>query len=383
MAAHTNMFLLRAIRHLLVFAALSGCAGVNSSPPSGAAALTVDRLQQATYTGILDDPVTLVDGRYEGKPFVPGSATRPIVKLVPGVIATGDLNGDDIDEAVVVLAHSAGGSGVFMYLATVRDNGGKPENIATVRLGDRVKVLAVRIDDGRIVADLVQHGPNDPMCCPTSKVRRAWLLQDGELVGLESKAGPTGSRIRGHVVWGHESRSFTECGSKREGWVINESGDELVEVYEELTSAPYQPMFAEVRGEWVAAPQEGFGAEFGEALRITEFLRAENEGFGCRLDLSGVLFVASGNEPFWRLQIRDDGMTMRSMGSPEERVFGAPDRREQAGRIAFESGGPDSGIRVVLESRRCVDSMSGARYAWAVTVDVDGRQLKGCAAEGL
>jgi len=37
----------------------------------------------------------------------------------------------------------------------------------------------------------------------------------------------------------------------------------------------------------------------------------------------------------------------------------------------------------VLESRRCVDSMSGARYAWAVTVDVDGRQLKGCAAEGL
>ena len=377
------MFRPRAIRHLLVFAALSGCAGGHSGPPPGAAALTADRLQQATYTGVLDGPVTLVDGRYEGAPFVPGAATRPIVKLVPGVIATGDLDGDDIDEAVVVLAHSSGGSGVFMYLATVRDNGGKPENIATVKLGDRVKVIDVRIDGGKIVADLVQQGPNDPMCCPTSKVRRGWLLQDGELVGVESRAGLAGSRIRGHIVWGHESRSFTECGGDREGWVINESGDELVEVYEELTSAPYQPMFAEVRGEWVAAPQEGFGAEFGEALRITEFLRAENEGFGCRLDLSGVLFVASGNEPFWRLQIRDDGMTMRSMGSPEERVFGAPDRREQAGRITFESGGPDSGIRVVLENRRCADSMSGARYAWAVTVDVDGRQLKGCAAEGL
>lgn len=377
------MFRPRAIRHLLVFAALSGCAGGHSGPPPDAAALTADRLQQATYTGVLDGPVTLVDGRYEGAPFVPGAATRPIVKLVPGVIATGDLDGDDIDEVVVVLAHSSGGSGVFMYLAVVRDDGGKPENIATVRLGDRVKVLAVGIDDGRIVAELVEQGPNDPMCCPTSKVRRGWLLQDDVLVGLESKAGPTGSRIRGHVVWGHESRSFTECGGDREGWVINESGDELVEVYEELTSAPYQPMFAEVRGEWVAPPQEGFGAEFGEALRITELLRAENEGFGCRLDLSGVLFVASGNEPFWRLRIRDDGMTMRSMGSPEERVFAAPDRREQAGRITFESGGPDPGIRVVLENRRCVDSMSGARYAWAVTVDVDGRQLKGCAAEGL
>jgi uncharacterized membrane protein len=383
MAAYNKISLPGAILYFLVFAATSGCVGSHSGPPPEAFALTAERLRQATYKGILDAPVTLVDGRYEGKPFVPGSATRPIVKLVPGVIATGDLDRDGIDEAVVVLAHSSGGSGVFMYLATVRDNGGKPENIATVRLGDRVKVLAVGIDDGRIVADLVQHGPNDPMCCPTSKVRRGWLLQDGELVGLESKAGPTGSRIRGHVVWGHESRSFTECGGKREGWVINESGDELVEVYEELTSVPYQPMFAEVRGEWVAPPQEGFGAEFGEALRITEFLRAENEGFGCRLDLNGVLFVASGNEPFWRLRIRDDGIAMQLMGSPEERVFDAPDRREQAGRITFESGSPDSGIRVVLERRRCVDSMSGARYAWAVTVDTDGRQLEGCAAEGL
>jgi uncharacterized membrane protein len=27
--------------------------------------------------------------------------------------------------------------------------------------------------------------------------------------------------------------------------------------------------------------------------------------------------------------------------------------------------------------------MSGARFAWAATVDIDGRQLTGCAAEGL
>lgn len=383
MVSQYNMNLPRAIRYLLVVAALSGCAAGNSGPSPGAAELTADRLRQATYTGILDDPVTLVDGRYEGEPFVPGSATRPIVKLVPGIMATGNLDGDDVDEAVVVLAHTAGGSGVFMYLAVVRDNRGNPENIATVRLGDRVKVLAVEIDEGEIVAELVEHGPNDPMCCPTSKVRRGWLLQDNELVGPQPKAGPAGSRIRGHLVWGHESRSFTECGSKREGWAINESGGELVEVYEALTHTPYQPMFVEVRGEWVAAPKDGFGAGFGEALRITELLRAENEGFGCRLDLAGVLFIASGNEPFWRLQIREDGMSMRSIDSPDERVFAAPDRREQAGQITFESGAADTRIRVELGNRRCVDSMSGARYAWAVTLEVDGRQLAGCAAEGL
>jgi uncharacterized membrane protein len=379
MAAQNNMFLPRTIRNLLVFTALSGCAvGL-----SGAPALTAERLQQATYTGILDAPVTLVDGRYEGEPFVPGSAARPIVKLVPGIMATGDLDGDGTDEAVVVLAHSSGGSGVFMYLATVRDNGGNAENIATTRLGDRVKVIAVEIHEGTIVAELVQHGPNDAMCCPTSKARRGWLLQGRELVEPPPLAGPQGIRVTGHLVWGHENRSFTACGGDREGWAINESGDELVEVYEELTSAPYQPMFVELRGEWVAAPQDGFGARFREALRITEFLRAENEGFGCRLDLAGVLFIASGNEPSWRLQIRNDGMTLRSMDAPGERLFAAPDRRQQAGQLAFESGGPGSGIRVTLEQRRCIDSMSGARYAWAATVDVDGRQLAGCAAEGF
>ena len=43
----------------------------------------------------------------------------------------------------------------------------------------------------------------------------------------------------------------------------------------------------------------------------------------------------------------------------------------------------DAEFRITLERRRCVDSMSGARYAWAATVDIDGERLTGCAAEGI
>ena len=192
-----------------------------------------------------------------------------------------------------------------------------------------------------------------------------------------------GSRFRGHLVWGHENRSFTECGGEREGWVINQAGEELAAVYNELTTAPYQPMFVEVRGDWVAPPPEGFGAAYDEALQVTELLRAENEGFGCRLALDGILFVASGNEPSWRVQVRNDGITLRSMDTPEEVVFAAPKQHGRAPLVSFESGGGDSAIRVTLQQRRCVDTMSGARFAWAATVDIDGRQLTGCAAEGL
>lgn len=353
--------------------------GACSAGTSGPTELTIEQLRDATYDNVLEESVTLVDGRFEGEPFAPGAATRPIVALLPGALAKGDLDGDQADEAVVALARDAGGSGTFVYLAVVRDNQGILENIATLSLGDRVRVNALSIDDGKLLAELVEHGPNDPMCCPTSEVHRQWTLDNGELIEVEPRA----SRFRGHLVWGHESRSFTECGGEREGWVINDAGDELVEVYEELTATPYQPMFVEVRGTWEAAPREGFGAEYGEALRITELLRAENEGFGCRLELDGVSFIANGNEPFWRLQIRDDGISMRSMGLPDDVIFPSPGRHGQPPHITFNSDGPVAAIQITLEERRCIDTMSGARFAWAATVDVDGRRLSGCAAEGL
>jgi uncharacterized membrane protein len=202
-------------------------------------------------------------------------------------------------------------------------------------------------------------------------------------IPVEREIGPPGSRLRGHLVWGHESRSFTGCDDGPEGWVINESGDEIVEIYEELTSAPYQPMFVEVQGEWTAAPAQGFGAEFDKALRITQLIRAENEGFGCRLELHGTLFIASGNEPSWQLRIGEGGIFMRSMDAPDEIEFPAPRMRGQPPHVVFEANRPEPGIIVSLEQRRCIDSMSGARYAWAATVDTGGRQFTGCAAEGF
>ena len=364
---------------LVCVLALAACSGDAGDPKE----LTFEQLRETTYADILEEPVTLGEGRFEGEPFTSDSASRPVVTLVPDRLARGDLDGDGIDEAVVALAHNAGGSGVFMYLAVVRDNGGKPDNVASIRIGDRVKIDALEIAGGKVIADLVEHAPNDPMCCPTRQVRREWLFRGGQLIGPEPEAAPQGGRFSGHLVWGHESRSFTSCDDGREGWVINESGDELVEVYNELTSAPYQPMFVEVRGEWTEAPSQGFGAEFEKALRVTELIRAENEGFGCRLELNDMLFIASGNEPSWRVQIRDEAVSMRSIDAPVEIEFRAPRMSGQPPHVVFEAAGPESGIRISLERRRCIDTMSGARYAWAADIDIDGRHLEGCAAEGL
>ena len=209
----------------------------------------------------------------------------------------------------------------------------------------------------------------------------AGMLASSVLTACSAASSDTG-RFTGYLVWGHEARSFRTCDGEREAWVINKAGDELVHVYDELTSEPYQEMFVEVRGEWQEAPADGFGADYPEALRIMELIRAENEGFGCDLQLDGVLFVANGNEPFWRLHIRPDGLSMWSMNSPGEMRFPPPDIVREEGRIAVNANVPDVPVHVVLTRKRCVDTMSGARYSFAATVDVNGQQYQGCALQG-
>jgi len=351
------------------------------APPAGVP--TTEQLKNTTYHAVLDEPVTLSDGVYEGSPHTNMSASRPTVRLLESPIVSGDVTGNGLDEAVVMLATNTGASGVFFHLAVVRNQGGAPQHIGMIPLGDRVKVNSLEVVDGTIVVNLVEHGPGDPMCCPTLAVHREWKLQGGELTELDTRDMQPTARHRGHLVWGHEGRSFAECASKRTGWVINESGKGLLEVYQELTSEPYEPLFVEVSGNWADAPEQGFGADYPEAMRITEWHRAEREGWGCDLDLEGVKFMASGNEPSWRLQIREDGISMWSIESPDETIFSDPESSESGGRVSFTVKGTDSGIHVILEKQRCVDTMSGTRYEYAATVELDEMRMSGCAVRGL
>ena len=73
----------------------------------------------ATFVGVTEAPVTLVDGRWEGEPFEPGDASRPWVELASGLAAMSDLDGDGREETAVVLSTGAGGSGLFSYVPVI------------------------------------------------------------------------------------------------------------------------------------------------------------------------------------------------------------------------------------------------------------------------
>ena len=138
-------------------------------------------LENATYSGIEDQPVTLSQGRWEGSPYVEGGAARPAVGLVDDFLLQGDLDADGQKELVVMLWQNAGGTGSNVYIAVMKPENGGFVNISTALLGDRVKLRGGRIDAGTIILDVLQHGDDDAMCCPTELAERSWRLDDGQL----------------------------------------------------------------------------------------------------------------------------------------------------------------------------------------------------------
>ncbi len=156
------------IQILLILAFPASLALAQSEAPSP------EELANCSYQGIYDDAVQLENGSFEGEPFVPGGASRPSVRLVRDFRLTGDLDGDGQDEAVVLLAESSGGTGTNYYLAAVGRRDGSTMNLGTALVGDRVQVMDARVIKERVVLDVVQAGPKDPMCCPSQKATRSW-----------------------------------------------------------------------------------------------------------------------------------------------------------------------------------------------------------------
>ncbi|HET8917291.1 MAG TPA: META domain-containing protein [Candidatus Binatia bacterium] len=153
------------------------------SEPTKAAmqAPTLKEIKNASYSGIegLKGSVKLVDGKWKGRPYKKGSASRPVVSLIGDFRITGDLDGDGTDDAVVLLNYAPGGTGQLLHLALMARKKGKIQNLATALIGDRVQIRDVRIEQKRIFVDVIQAGPKDAMCCPGEVTTREWTLEPG------------------------------------------------------------------------------------------------------------------------------------------------------------------------------------------------------------
>jgi hypothetical protein len=146
--------------------------------------LTVEQLRNATltvmgYNQILRT-ITLQDGKYqEGT----DPAQSEYVSIFLGEkIAFGDLNADGMEDAVITVAENYGGSGVFVSVVAVLNQGGQPNAVATALIDDRPMINDLFIKNGEIFVDATIHDTNDAMCCPSLPSTRNYRLVENELV---------------------------------------------------------------------------------------------------------------------------------------------------------------------------------------------------------
>ena len=168
---------------IMLFSLLLCCQAAAMDNEGVDTGLSLGVLKSITYHGIEDLPgqVMLTNGDWKGNPEVPRAAIEKTVNLVDDFVARGDLDGDDQEEAAVLLSYWPGGTGVFVNLAVVDHQQGKAQNVATVSLGDRVQVRDVWIENREVIVDMIAAGPEDTACCPSQKVRKTWTLAAGKL----------------------------------------------------------------------------------------------------------------------------------------------------------------------------------------------------------
>jgi hypothetical protein len=142
-------------------------------------ALTEAQLKNFTYFAPqYQKTVQLTDGKFQA-----GSGADIFLAALQPEMAFGDLNGDGAQDAAVLLAENGGGSGIFVSLLAMLNQGGLPIQKASAFIDDRPKINSLTIMDGRIVLEALIHSATDPMVSPTFAVTETYSLV-GERLAL-------------------------------------------------------------------------------------------------------------------------------------------------------------------------------------------------------
>jgi uncharacterized membrane protein len=147
---------------------------------------------------------------------------------------------------------------------------------------------------------------------------------------------------------------------------------ELTRALRELTAGKDgRPMFVELYG----SREVGLGA----GIAALELRRASVETAGCRERFDHREWIATGNDPSWRVEVTARDLVIGLLGGPSaQRVpHGGPQRQDST--IIYQSAEAPESV-ILINEQRCIDSQSGSLFAYSVQIRSEGRTLVGCAA---
>ena len=156
---------------------LTACSGQVTSG-SGHQGLTWDILKNAEFR-YADARIRLTDGAY--RQAYTGESSPMIFITLYDTIAFGDLNGDETEDAAVILQveNSAGES--FFYLAAVINQNGIPYSFSSEPIGQSITVHALSIDASDVALDLTLRDAGGATPGPARRVKRTYQLVGSRL----------------------------------------------------------------------------------------------------------------------------------------------------------------------------------------------------------
>lgn len=131
-------------------------------------------------------PVKLTDGKSEVP--IPGSSTVVTTEMF-GEPTTGDLNGDKIPDAAVILVQSPGGSGTFFYVAAaLAQADGTYLGTNAILVGDRIAPQTTSIAIQTITFNYATRAEGEPMTAqPSQAVSAYFQVLNGALLQLPTE----------------------------------------------------------------------------------------------------------------------------------------------------------------------------------------------------
>ncbi len=137
----------------------------------------------AVYT-IENQKVQLHQGK-NSQPAAPGSDIT-IESSIAGSPQYGDLNDDNISDAVIFLRRNSGGSGEFFYVAAALHNTAGWQGTNAILLGDRIIPHSIEINDGIVTVNYLDRRRDEPMSAPAAmEMKRMFFVHQGQLMDYD------------------------------------------------------------------------------------------------------------------------------------------------------------------------------------------------------
>lgn len=164
--------------------------------PLQATGLTEEALRNSEFLSpSLGKAVKLVEGTFTGT--VDGIELQ--ATLQPG-IQFGDLNGDGVDDAALLLAENTGGTGTFVSLIVIFSKNGKFQQAPGVTIDDRPIIDSITISEGKVQVKGFVHAPNDVMINPTQGMTQEYSLVGDNLFLTRMNTALSGGGERSIII---------------------------------------------------------------------------------------------------------------------------------------------------------------------------------------